>query len=64
MQSGSPSTHPSPQSIPPILANLVGTAIALLTLILPIVLIAYYSGGEVPLPSSPTTQVSQEVSRQ
>jgi hypothetical protein len=62
MQLGSSST-PSPRQYTPILANLVGTAIALLTLILPIVVIAYYSGGEAPLPSPPP-QVSPTVSRQ
>jgi hypothetical protein len=55
---GSPSTPLSEKSTP-LLANLVGTAIALLTLILPLVVIAYYSGGESLSPTAPLPPVTQ-----
>lgn len=50
MEPGSPSTNASEQP-PPRLADIVGTFIALLTLTLPVFVIAYYSSSE--------TQVSQ-----
>ncbi|NJK53314.1 MAG: hypothetical protein HC936_11800 [Leptolyngbyaceae cyanobacterium SU_3_3] len=51
MQSGSPPTTPSGRSThrpTHTTANIIGTVIALLTLILPIVVIAYYTPSSSP----------------
>ncbi|MGV0024762.1 hypothetical protein [Phormidesmis priestleyi] len=47
MQSGSPPTTPSGRSTHT-MANIIGTAIALLTLILPILMIGHYAPSSSP----------------
>ncbi|NDJ18616.1 hypothetical protein [Myxacorys almedinensis] len=47
MQSGSPTTSPSGESAHRF-ANLVGSAIALVTLVLPLITIAYYTPNVTP----------------
>ncbi|MGQ9872066.1 hypothetical protein [Leptodesmis sp.] len=47
-QSGSPSSNPQPDR----LADVVGTIIAILTLVLPTLVISYYSNSSSAIPSA------------